>query len=251
MPACESKTAMQKTMPNGREARYSETSMPAIFPVMLQRWHEISFLHWSCDPTLLKPLLPAGLEVDTFEGKGWISLTPFLLTGLRPPLLPHWLGLAFPETNLRTYVAGAPGSGIWFFSLDAARLAAVLGARLSYGLPYYWSRMRVEIGETGNAYFSSRGPRARTQIRIAKAGPINVQSPLDIFLTARFRLYSILRGRLITAEVSHPPWELNQARVVELDESVRRAAGVEFPGSDFLAHHSHGVDTKIGIPRHV
>src|SRR5881397_4037037 len=53
---------------------------------MLQCWHEITFCHWSCDPALLRSHVPPQLQVDTFEGKAWISLTPFLLTGLRPPL---------------------------------------------------------------------------------------------------------------------------------------------------------------------
>src|SRR5262249_11394138 len=83
---------------------------------MLQRWHEISFFHWSCDPALLQPRLPPGLRIDTYDGKAWISLTPFLLKGLRPPLFPPTLGLTFPEMNLRTYAVGTKGPGIWFFS---------------------------------------------------------------------------------------------------------------------------------------
>ena len=222
-----------------------------MLPVMLQRWHEISFLHWSCDPVLLKPRVHHGLRVDTFEGKGWITLTPFILSALRPPFLPRRLGLTFPETNLRTYVTGPDGPGIWFFSLDAARLAAVVGARCTYGLPYYWSEMRVETGETGNGYFSNRGGKATAQIHVVKEARIIEQSPLDVFLTARFRLYSVLRRRLIAAEVTHPPWDLNRARVVELNETVRQAMGVRFQSSDFLAHHSHGVDAKIGRPRRI
>jgi uncharacterized protein YqjF (DUF2071 family) len=216
--------------------------------IMLQRWHEISFFHWSFDPALLRPRLPAGLQLDTFDGKAWISLTPFLLTGLRPPLVPHALGMVFPEMNLRTYVVGPNGPAIWFFSLDAGSLRAVVGARATFGLPYFWSDMRVDIENTQNRYFSNRGGRVRAQIQIEKEQGITQQSELDIFLTARFRLYSILGGRLITAEVEHPPWELNRVRILEFEENVRRSMGVEYPGGDFLAHHSPGVDTKIGLP---
>ena len=224
---------------------------PVVWPVMLQRWHEISFFHWSCDPALLQPRLPPGLQLDTFDAKAWISLTPFLLTGLRPPLFPHALGLVFPEMNLRTYVVGPKGPGIWFFSLDVARSIAVLGARAIYRLPYYWAKMRVEIAAEENFYFSDRGRAggANATIRIGKEGTIAEQSPLDIFLTARFRLYSTFRGRLMTAEVSHPPWQLNRLRVVDFEENVRKVMRVEFPSQDFLAHHSEGVDTKIGRPR--
>jgi uncharacterized protein len=222
---------------------------PKVAPVMLQRWHEITFFHWSCEPAQLKSRLPDQLQVDTFDGKAWISLTPFFLKGLRPPLVPEPLGLVFPETNLRTYVIGPEGPGIWFFSLDAGKLLPVAGARVTFGLPYFWADMHVETGATENFYFSSRGGRAQTRIRIVKEGRITEQSPLDVFLTARFRLYSMIRHQLITAQVEHPPWELNHARILQFEETVRTAMRVEFPGRDFLIHHSAGVDTKIGFPQ--
>jgi uncharacterized protein len=222
--------------------------VPSVYPVILQRWHEISFFHWSCDPALIGLKLPEGLRLDTFDGKGWLSLTPFLLQGLRPPLAPRALGMNFPEMNLRTYVVGSRGPGIWFFSLDAARFVAVLGARATYGLPYFWSDMHIDIGAKDNFYFSNRAGSAKANIRIEKQERIADQSPLDIFLTARFHLYSSLRGHLITASVSHAPWELNRVRVTQLEETVREAMGVKFPSQDFIAHHSEGVDTKIGPP---
>jgi len=168
---------------------------------MAQGWHEITFLHWSCDPQHLKPLIPSGLTIDTFEGDAWISLTPFLLHGLRPPFLPRALGLDFPEMNLRTYVVGAQGPGIWFFSLDAGKLLPVMGAKAAFGLPYFWARMSVEVTTTKNVYRSSRRNRGPTaEIQVLKGERIEQPSALDIFLTARFRLYSIHK-RLITIEV--------------------------------------------------
>jgi uncharacterized protein YqjF (DUF2071 family) len=117
---------------------------PVRLPVMFQNWYRLSFLHWPCDPARLQARLPVGLEIDTFDRTGWVGLTPFHLMGLRPPFLPAISCVSdFPEMNLRTYVRGPSGPGIWFFSLDAASAAAVLGARLTYGLPYYWSRMSV------------------------------------------------------------------------------------------------------------
>ena len=50
----------------------------------------------------------------------------------------------FCETNVRTYVRDAAGrTGIWFFSLDAARAGAVAVARTTYRLPYFWSAMDI------------------------------------------------------------------------------------------------------------
>src|SRR5262249_26340109 len=141
---------------------------PKVFPLMLQGWHEITFFHWSADPVLVQRRLPPGLTVDTINGQAWISLTPFLLTGLRPAFCPPALGRTFPEMNLRTYVVGPSGPGIWFFSLDAARLYAVLGARATFGLPYFWAKMVVGTNPKENIYHSKRSDGAQANIRIAK-----------------------------------------------------------------------------------
>jgi hypothetical protein len=41
---------------------------------------------------------------------------------------------------------------------------------------------------------------------------------------------------------------LNRVRILEFEETIRRVMGVEFPSDQFLAHHSAGVDAKIGRP---
>ena len=98
---------------------------------MLQSWETLTFLHWFYDPQIVRDLLPPDLQLDLFDGKAWIGLTPFKVVNLRPPLLPSlpWIS-HFPETNVRTYVRGPVGERrIWFFSLEASRLLAVIGAR--------------------------------------------------------------------------------------------------------------------------
>ena len=111
---------------------------------MVQHWEELTFVHWRYPADVVQKALPAGLEVETFDGSAWIGLVPFAMRVRLPgsPSVP-WVS-EFPETNVRTYVRGPDGErGIWFFSLDAARLGAVVTARTTYRLPYFWSRMRV------------------------------------------------------------------------------------------------------------
>ena len=51
---------------------------------------------------------------------------------------------------MRTYVRGPDGTvGVWFLSLDAARLAPVVVARRHFHLPYYWSSMSLEVNGPG------------------------------------------------------------------------------------------------------
>src|SRR5215469_13444621 len=73
--------------------------------VMYQVWHELLFAHWPLSPAILRPLLPACLELDTFERTSWVGVVPFHMSHVRPHGLPaiHAVS-AFPELNVRTYV---------------------------------------------------------------------------------------------------------------------------------------------------
>ena len=90
-----------------------------------------------------------------------------MLGDLRTPLAPAppWFA-RFPETNVRTYVVGPDGrEGLWFFSLDAARLEPVLVARATYALPYRWSAMTVERTGRSSATAAAAAGRGRPRRR--------------------------------------------------------------------------------------
>src|SRR4051812_2832689 len=194
---------------------------------MLQEWWNLTFVHWRFPATRIASRIPPPLELETFDGSAWVGLTPFWLSGLRPPFVPSlpWLS-AFPETNCRTYVRGPDGeSGIWFFSLDAARAAAVAGARIGYGLPYAWSRMRVHAAGPRVNYESRRlwpDQTAVARIEVERGDRVE-QGELELFLTARFRLYSLIGGRLTCTQVEHPPWPLHACRAIRLEQTITRA----------------------------
>jgi uncharacterized protein YqjF (DUF2071 family) len=231
--------------------------IPAVrHPVMHQQWRRLTFLHWRYPAEFVQAGLPDGLTVETMDGTAWLGLIPFLMVGVRAPGAPGlpWLS-RFPETNVRTYVRGPDGKpGIWFYSLDAARLPAVLTARTTFGLPYFWSRMAVQASPGRLVYRSRRrwpGPQgARCEADIDVGGPIEA-GPLDEFLTARFRLYSVFAGRLVSAAAEHPPWPLRRGRVTALDQDLVQAAGFPAPEGEPLVHTTPGVSVRIGTWRAV
>ncbi len=216
---------------------------------MLQTWSCLTFLHWRYPVDVVQRQVSPSLRVESFDGSAWVGVTPFLLQGLRPKSFPSmpWIS-QFPETNCRTYVRAPDGhSGVWFFSLDAARILAVIGARLTYGLPYAWSRMRIARTASQVIYESARrwpDSRSRTRIVVEPGDEIN-PDPLDLFLTARFRLYSFVLGKLRCARVEHPPWPLRSARVIEAHQTLTDAAGLLQRLHPDLVRYSPGVDTRI------
>jgi uncharacterized protein len=230
-------------------------------PVMTQRWERLTFLHWPFEPALVQGLLPAGLRAETFGGAAWVGLVPFFMGvgtggGRRVPWASN-----FCETNVRTYVRDRAGrSGIWFFSLDAARLGAVATARAGYRLPYFWSDMRVgeraaeRGGERGDqvAYACRRrwagGVTSRVRVSVGAAYRPGEATERDHFLTARWLLFSVAGARHRFARACHEPWPLCHAAADVVDDGLVRAAGLPQPAGAPLVHYSPGVDVRIGRP---
>ncbi len=71
--------------------------------MMYHEWNWITFLHWRYRPAVVDRLVPAGLQVETFDGSAWVGLTPFRMEGVRVPGAPAlpWIS-RFPEVNVRT-----------------------------------------------------------------------------------------------------------------------------------------------------
>ncbi|HEY5018727.1 MAG TPA: DUF2071 domain-containing protein [Streptosporangiaceae bacterium] len=223
-------------------------------PVMRQRWERLTFLHWPFDPALVQRLLPPGLEVDVLGGAAWVGLVPFFMHVATPGGRQAPWASSFCETNVRTYVRDRSGrTGIWFFSLDAARLGAVATARATYRLPYFWSSMRLTVRGREASYDCRRrwpGPRgAASRIRIAIEDPYQPGelAERDHFLTARWVLFSVAGPRQRYARACHPPWPLHHARALAVDDQLVAAAGLPSPGEP-LVHYSPGVDVRIGRP---
>ena len=205
---------------------------------MAQSWHDLLFAHWSVDAAVLQPHIPAELEIETFDGKAWLGVVPFRMSGVRlrwTPALP-WLS-AFPELNVRTYVTAQGRPGVWFFSLDAANPVAVAAARFSFHLPYFRAQMTCRDVDGWIHYQSERthsgAAPAAFEARYHRAGEAFEPQPgtLAHFLTERYCLYSAASGgRVYRGEIHHPPWLLQPAEAEFTKNSMAEAAGLTIPG---------------------
>ncbi|NND83642.1 MAG: DUF2071 domain-containing protein [Acidimicrobiia bacterium] len=222
-------------------------------PIMTQSWRDLAYVHWPVEPDLVASLIPRGLTPHTFEGRAWVGLVPFHMVDIAAPRTPPipWLG-TFPETNIRTYVVGPEGPGVWFHSLDITRLLPVVVAQATYRLPYAWSRMSIErhgdlrIYESRRRWPAPRGTTSRLRLRI---GPrIAEPSPFEHFLSARWGLYTSLGRRLAFARITHEPWPLHRATVHGLVDELHSAAGYPGPDGDVHAMWSPGVDVRVATP---
>ena len=200
-------------------------------------WDDLLFEHWRVPVELLRPLVPAALELETCDGSAWLGVVPFQMRGVRAratPPLP--LLSAFPEINVRTYVTFGGKPGVWFFSLDAAQPVAVWTARAIFHLGYRHAVMRCTRDGEAVVYSSRRveagAGEAEYRARYAPL-PRTLDSPpgsLAYFLTARYCLYAadgdccLYRG-----EIHHPPWPLQEATAIVEVNTMTRPLGFELP----------------------
>ncbi|MGN6521803.1 MAG: YqjF family protein [Actinomycetes bacterium] len=244
-------------MPRRSPEPVSEHAPPLPPPtLMTQRWLDLTFLHWRVDPDVVAPLLPPGTRPDVFDGSTYVGLIPFRMVaagiGGGPPV--PWLG-TFAETNVRLYsVDGTGRRGIVFLTLEASRLAVVLGARTVFGLPYPWARMSVRhVGDaveytTARRWPAPRGTGGRIVVRPEEV--VADPDPEAVFLSARWGLHVEHLGRTWYVPNRHEPWPLHRARLLHLDDELVGLCG--FP--DLAARPpdsllwSPGVRTAFGRP---
>ena len=225
--------------------------------IMAQSWHDLLFAHWPVPEALLRPHIPAGLAIDTFQGQAWLGVVPFRMSGVRlrgTPALP-WLS-AFPELNVRTYVAADGEPGVWFFSLDAANPTAVAIARIWFHLPYFWARMSCHERNGWIEYRSGRAHRGAAcgvfSGRYRPVGDAFIAAPgsLEHFLTERYCLYTADgQGHVIRGEIHHPAWPLQSGHLELTSNTMPEAAGIYMAPAEPLLHFSRRQDVVVWQPR--
>ncbi len=212
------------------------TEAPVGRPVMRQRWSGLLFLHWAVDVATIAERLPAGLHVDTYDGKAWLGVVPFFMERIRPTGLPAvaWLSW-FMELNVRTYVHDGQGNtGVWFFSLDCNQPVAVEIARRAFHLPYQHARMRSRRNGNHVDYHCERKTTeavdAVYQYELPEATARAEAGSLDWFLVERYLLFSSNpAGEIFTGRVHHAPYQIAAGKCDTWSTEPLRLDGLPVP----------------------
>ena len=196
---------------------------------MEQGWYDLLFAHWPYSMQRIRDLVPPELEVDAFAGEAWLSIASFHLR-LRPRGLSAMGKLwRFPELNFRTYVRFRGQGGIFFFSLDAGSLAAVLGARAFFRVPYFHSRMQI-ASEGSQVHFKSNRRFSNASF-VAAYQPTSavyeaVPGSLEHWLTERYCFFTVVSGKVFRTDIHHLPWPEQNTEATISVNTVADAAGL-------------------------
>lgn len=208
-------------------------------------WSELLFAHWSFDPDIVARHLPDGLSLDVRDGRAWVGVVPFLMSGVAPRFCPPMPYLSrFLELNVRTYVVVDDKPGVWFFSLDADNKIAVRVARKTFSLPYMDAKMSLTHEDSSSInYQSTRTHRGEPTADFSAIYRMEGESfearegTLEHWLTARYCLYSTNRkGNIYRGEIDHPPWTLRKAECDIQKNTMGDSLGFAFDGRPHLLY---------------
>jgi Uncharacterized conserved protein len=189
-------------------------------------WRDLLLLNYEIDPSLLEPLVPAGTQLDSWNGRTLISLVGFRFLRTRVLGCAVPLHGAFEEVNLRFYVRrcvadGPPRRGVVFVREIVPRRAVAWVARSVYGEPYQRLPMAHRVGRSGAGHpehieyawkFHRDAWRMAGRIE-GPSEPLTRPSEAE-FVSEHYWGYTRQPdGATLEYEIDHSPW--NVAPVVE------------------------------------
>jgi uncharacterized protein YqjF (DUF2071 family) len=228
-------------------------------PFLRAQWRHVAVLNYAIDPALLAPFVPAGTELDLWQGRAYLSLVGFLFLETTVLGLPVPFHRNFEEVNLRFYVRRRADDGwrraVVFVKEIVPRAAIAFTARALYNENYVALPMgsRREWADDDRRRLSSveyhwrhEGRELGLRVTIADGFALPAPGSEEEFVIEHYWGYTAQRdGGTVEYRVEHPPWRVTAASHAELQGDVARFYGPPFeealrtaPASSFVAEGS-------------
>ncbi len=218
-----------------------------------QHWRNLFFAHWRVPIPALLPFLPAGLELDTWDGAAWVSAVAFRLESVRLRRLPPCGPVSnFLEINLRTYVRRHGEPAILFLSLHGSSRLAVMFARWLTPLPYVCARIEYEDeSEICRFQVAARQGNADPPLFHAEFRPNadreeTADASLAAWLLERYVAYVAgTRDRLYRLVARHPRWQIQEAAAEVTAAGLGEPWRLDLGRTPDCCHFSTGVRALV------
>ena len=203
-------------------------------------WRHLLMLNYEIDPAALRSRTPPGTEIDSWNGRTFLSLVGFRFQNTRVlgwsiPFHRH-----FEEINLRFYVRrqadDGPRRGVVFVKEIVPKIAIAAVARWIYNENYEAHPMRSQVrlpdpskGGSVEYGWTSRGRQNTLSAEFEGVPVLPAAGSEEAFITEHYWGYVVQRdGSALEYGVEHPPWRVWRASAARLDCDVAGFYGQEF-----------------------
>jgi uncharacterized protein YqjF (DUF2071 family) len=198
------------------------------------KWQDLIMANYEVEPSLLASRVPAGTELDLYNGKCFVSLVGFMFCDTRILGMPIPFHVNFEEVNLRFYIRREVGKevrrAVCFVKEIVPRYAIATIARVLYGEPYESWQMRHARSENKVAYEWSKGANSnRLSVEIGESTGVPPTETHGEFIIEHYWGYTKRGGtRVDEYKVEHPKWELYSVTSHLIEVDFHQTYGQEF-----------------------
>ena len=224
-------------------------------------WRSLAMLNYEIDPAVLQPYLPAGTELDTWNGKHYISVVGLLFKNTKLYGIPVPFHRDFEEINLRFYVrretAGELRRGVVFVKEIVPKPALTFVARAFYNENYITLPTSHAVAQDHagiSVSYQWQQPDFTHSLAVrAEGNPILLQDNTEEeFIAEHYWGYAVQKdGGALEYEVEHPRWRTWCIQEATLTCDVEQLYGSQFapyissaPASALLAEGSPVIVRK-------
>jgi uncharacterized protein len=219
-------------------------------------WRHLVMLNYEVDPTLLQKFVPAGTELDRWNGKSFLSLVGFRFLHTKVLGIPFPFHRNFEEVNLRFYVCRQERSetkrGVVFIREIVPRWAISTIARTFYNEDYIELPMSHEINANNDGVlevdYSWQSGTIRNRIALTVRGEpaLPKLGSQEQFITEHYWGYTAQKdGGCSEYQVTHPAWKVCRGEKIVVEGNTENLYGGNLaavlkdpPSSAFLADGS-------------
>jgi uncharacterized protein len=221
-------------------------------------WKYLIMANYAVEPEVLLPYLPAGTELDLWEGNCYVSLVGFMFQNTKVLGVKIPFHINFEEVNLRFYVRhndnGVWKRGVVFISEIVPKPAIAFVANTFFNEHYTVCKMKHRIESTADwlyvGYQWQHSGNWNSLSVVADPEPIDMRpGSEEEFITEHYWGYSKKTADTTTEyAVEHPRWKLHRVETYEVQCNFGELYGAAFanlsctqPGSVLLAEGAEVV----------
>lgn len=203
-------------------------------------WRKLAMANYEVDPAVLQKYIPAGTELDFWNGTCYVSLVGFMFVNTRVLGIPIPFHRNFEEVNLRFYVRYKEKEewkrGVVFIKEIVPKPAITFVANTLYKEHYQTMKMSHDWQHQEDHltvwYAWMRRGEANSFMVKTGAKPRTIEAGSEAeFITEHYWGYTRASATSTFAyEVRHPRWEVYDVMSYDIQVNFRSVYGDEFAG---------------------
>ena len=225
-------------------------------------WKNLLMLNYEVDPEVLKPHLPAGTELDLWQGKALVSMVGFMFLNTKVLGIKWPWHINFEEVNLRFYVRRFNGKewkrGAVFISEIVPKHIIPIVANNLYNEHYKAMPMKHRFTFLPNQQteflyewkYKNQWNKLGAVVN-DEAKPMEPESA-ELFIFEHYWGYNKLtEQKTLEYQVEHPSWKIRQVKTAFFDADIEALYGVEFKpcleAKPFSAFFAEGSEVAVRV----